>query len=101
MPFYKDHVYPHLVSNPKPIETIRQRVVPLAQGKVLEIGVWPRRELRSLRSRQSDQGLCPRTQSRNDPNGGATASSNGTGYRISGSAGRTNSLGGRQRRYGR
>jgi ubiquinone/menaquinone biosynthesis C-methylase UbiE len=44
MPFYKDHVYPHLVSvlgNPKPIEEIRQRLIPLAQGKVLEIGVGP------------------------------------------------------------
>jgi len=44
MPFYKDRVYPHLVSalgNPKPIQTIRQRLVPLAQGKVLEIGVGP------------------------------------------------------------
>jgi rRNA processing protein Krr1/Pno1 len=36
MPFYKDHAYPDLVSvlgNPKPIEEIRQRIVPLAQGK--------------------------------------------------------------------
>ena len=44
MPFYKDHVYPHLVSvlgNPKPIEDIRQRIVPLAQGSVLETGVGP------------------------------------------------------------
>ncbi len=44
MPFYRDHVYPHLVSmlgNPKPIEEIRQRIVPLAQGNVLEIGVGP------------------------------------------------------------
>jgi len=44
MSFYKDHVYPHLVSllgNPKPIEEIRQRIVPLAQGNVLEIGVGP------------------------------------------------------------
>jgi len=44
MPFYKDHVYPHLVSvlgNPKPIEDIRRRMVPLAQGSVLEIGVGP------------------------------------------------------------
>ena len=44
MPFYKDHVYPHLVSmlgNPKPIEEIRRRIVPLAQGSVLEIGVGP------------------------------------------------------------
>jgi SAM-dependent methyltransferase len=44
MPFYKDHVYPHLVSvlgNPKPIQDIRQRFVPLAHGSVLEIGVGP------------------------------------------------------------
>jgi SAM-dependent methyltransferase len=44
MPFYKDHVYPYLVSalgNPKPIEDIRRRIVPLAQGSVLEIGVGP------------------------------------------------------------
>jgi len=44
MSFYKDHIYPHLVSmlgNPKPIEEIRQRIVPLAQGSVLEIGVGP------------------------------------------------------------
>jgi hypothetical protein len=44
MPFYKDHVYPHLVSvlgNPKPIEDIRRRIIPLAQGDVLEIGVGP------------------------------------------------------------
>jgi len=44
MSFYKDHVYPHLVSklgNPKPIEEIRRRIVPLAQGNVLEIGVGP------------------------------------------------------------
>ena len=44
MPFYRDHVYPHLVSilgNPKPIEDIRRRIVPWAQGSVLEIGVGP------------------------------------------------------------
>jgi ubiquinone/menaquinone biosynthesis C-methylase UbiE len=44
MPFYKDHVYPYLVSwlgNHKPIEVIRQRIVPLARGNVLEIGVGP------------------------------------------------------------
>jgi SAM-dependent methyltransferase len=44
MPFYKDHVYPHLVSalgNPKPIDDIRRRIVPWAQGSVLEIGVGP------------------------------------------------------------
>jgi ubiquinone/menaquinone biosynthesis C-methylase UbiE len=44
MPFYRDHIYPHLVDllgNPKPIEEIRQCIVPLAQGCVLEIGVGP------------------------------------------------------------
>lgn len=44
MPFYKDRVYPCLVSmlgNPKPIENIRKRLLPLACGDVLEIGVGP------------------------------------------------------------
>jgi SAM-dependent methyltransferase len=44
MPFYRDHIYPHLISilgNPKPIREIRQKLVPLAQGTVLEIGVGP------------------------------------------------------------
>src|SRR5262249_48214083 len=41
---YRDHIYPHLVrvlGNPKPFRGVRQRIVPLAQGKVLEIGVGP------------------------------------------------------------
>jgi hypothetical protein len=44
MPFYRDRIYPHLVSmlgNPKPFREVRQRIVPLAEGKVLEIGVGP------------------------------------------------------------
>jgi SAM-dependent methyltransferase len=44
MPFYREHVYPHLVSvlgNPKPIDDIRKRIVSLAKGTVLEIGVGP------------------------------------------------------------
>jgi ubiquinone/menaquinone biosynthesis C-methylase UbiE len=44
MKFYRNRIYPHLVSmlgNPKPIEKIRQRIVPWAQGQVLEIGVGP------------------------------------------------------------
>jgi SAM-dependent methyltransferase len=44
MSFYRDRIYPHLVSmlgNPKPIEKIRQRIVPWAQGVILEIGVGP------------------------------------------------------------
>ena len=44
MSFYRNHVYPDLVcwlGNPKPIDEIRQRILPLAQGNVLEIGVGP------------------------------------------------------------
>lgn len=44
MPFYRNHVYPFLVTalgNPKPIETIRRRILPFASGTVLEIGVGP------------------------------------------------------------
>jgi len=42
MPFYKDHIYPYLVDtlgDPAPILKVRQQIIPLAQGKVLEIGV--------------------------------------------------------------
>lgn len=42
MSFYRDRVYPYLVSNlgdPEPIREIRRRIIPLAQGRVLEIGV--------------------------------------------------------------
>ena len=44
MSFYRERIYPHLVStlgNPKPIAEIRKQIVPLAQGDVLEIGVGP------------------------------------------------------------
>jgi len=44
MPFYRDHIYPRLVSalgDPKPIREVRQRMISLAQGEVLEIGVGP------------------------------------------------------------
>ena len=44
MPFYRDHIYPRLVAmlgDPKPIREVRQRIIPLAEGKVLEIGVGP------------------------------------------------------------
>lgn len=44
MPFYRDHIYPHLVNvlgDPKPIQQVRQRVIPFAKGDVLEIGVGP------------------------------------------------------------
>jgi SAM-dependent methyltransferase len=41
MPFYKDHFYPYLVDilgDPAPILKVRQQIIPLAQGNVLEIG---------------------------------------------------------------
>jgi len=41
MAFYRDYIYPHLVhalGNPKPIADIRERIIPLAYGDVLEIG---------------------------------------------------------------
>jgi len=42
--FYSDHVYTQLVSrlgNPQPIQDIRRKLLPLAHGNVLEIGVGP------------------------------------------------------------
>ncbi|MGH7497194.1 MAG: class I SAM-dependent methyltransferase [bacterium] len=42
MSFYRDYVYPHLVDrlgDPPPIQEVRRQIIPLAQGKVLEIGV--------------------------------------------------------------
>jgi ubiquinone/menaquinone biosynthesis C-methylase UbiE len=42
MPFYRDTIYPHLVDilgDPLPIKKIRQQIIPLAEGNVLEIGV--------------------------------------------------------------
>lgn len=42
MPFSRDHIYPRLVDilgDPSPIRKIRQQIIPLAHGKVLEIGV--------------------------------------------------------------
>lgn len=44
MSFYRNRVYPHIVTalgNPKPVQKIRQRLLPLAQGTVLEVGVGP------------------------------------------------------------
>ena len=44
MPFYRNRVYPHIVTalgNPKPIQKIRQQIIPLAEGTVLEVGVGP------------------------------------------------------------
>lgn len=44
MRFYREHVYPHLVrvlGDPEPFRKIRGRILPLAEGDVLEIGVGP------------------------------------------------------------
>jgi ubiquinone/menaquinone biosynthesis C-methylase UbiE len=44
MTFYREHIYPDLVNalgNPKPFDEIRQRILPLAHGDVLEVGVGP------------------------------------------------------------
>lgn len=41
MTFYKESIYPQLVNklgDPPPIKSIRRQIIPLAQGKVLEIG---------------------------------------------------------------
>jgi SAM-dependent methyltransferase len=41
MSFYKDSIYPRLVDilgDPPPIQKVRQQIIPLAQGEVLEIG---------------------------------------------------------------
>lgn len=41
MPFYRDRIYPHLVNslgNPEPIRRVRRQIIPLAEGKTLEIG---------------------------------------------------------------
>jgi ubiquinone/menaquinone biosynthesis C-methylase UbiE len=42
MPFYKDTIYPRLVDvlgDPSPIRKIREQIIPLAEGNILEIGV--------------------------------------------------------------
>jgi len=44
VPFYRARIYPFLVSklgNPEPVREIRRRIIPLARGTVLEIGVGP------------------------------------------------------------
>jgi ubiquinone/menaquinone biosynthesis C-methylase UbiE len=41
MPFYRDHIYPHLTAlgDTQPVRKVRERIIPPAQGRVLEIGV--------------------------------------------------------------
>ena len=41
MSFYRDRIYPQLVNrlgNPEPMRRVRQQIIPLAEGTVLEIG---------------------------------------------------------------
>jgi ubiquinone/menaquinone biosynthesis C-methylase UbiE len=73
MSFYREHVYPHLVrilGNPKPVQAIRQRLIPLAQGEVLEIGVGPGvnfahydpAKIRRLYALEPNRGMRPRAE---------------------------------------
>lgn len=42
MSFYTDHIYPylvHILGDPEPIRAVRRRIIPLAAGEVLEIGI--------------------------------------------------------------
>jgi ubiquinone/menaquinone biosynthesis C-methylase UbiE len=42
--FYRDRIYPHIVmalGNPPPVQKIRQQIIPMATGTVLEVGVGP------------------------------------------------------------
>jgi ubiquinone/menaquinone biosynthesis C-methylase UbiE len=44
MSFYRNRIYPHIVAalgNPRPIQKIREQVIALAAGAVLEVGVGP------------------------------------------------------------
>jgi ubiquinone/menaquinone biosynthesis C-methylase UbiE len=44
MAFYRNRIYPHIVSmlgNPRPIQKIREQIIPSARGTVLEVGVGP------------------------------------------------------------
>jgi ubiquinone/menaquinone biosynthesis C-methylase UbiE len=44
MSFYRDRIYPHIVTalgNPPPVQKIRQQLIPMAKGTVLEVGVGP------------------------------------------------------------
>lgn len=44
MSFYEDHCLPHLINlacNIKPVRKQREKVVPLAKGRVLEVGMGP------------------------------------------------------------
>src|SRR6516164_3640103 len=44
MRFYRNRIYPHIVTvlgNPEPVQKIRHQLIALARGTVLEVGVGP------------------------------------------------------------
>jgi len=80
MRFYNENIYPWLVTtlgDPEPIKEVRQRIIPLAQGTVLEIGVGPGVNFVHYDSGESEPGLCIGTQSGHDSPCGKAAVSNG------------------------
>lgn len=100
MSFYRENIYPRLVSalgDPPPIREVRRRLIPLASGKVLEVGAGPGVNFALYDPFKSEQGLRAGTQPRNDSARRATTAANQARYRISGPSGRKNSIG-RQRR---
>ncbi len=55
MTFYKNRIYPFLVNkfgNPSPIKEIRKKIIPLAYGNVLEIGVGTEMQIFLITIRQ-------------------------------------------------
>jgi SAM-dependent methyltransferase len=77
MPFYKDHIYPHLVDwlgNPPPIEKLRRDLIPSAEGTVLEIGVgsgpnfpyYDPARVNKLYALEPNQGMARRAKNRRD-----------------------------------
>src|SRR6266487_3064676 len=102
MPFYRDRIYPHLVrklGDPPPIREIRGRVVPLAEGKVLEIGVGPGVNFVHYDPARVTKVYALEPNAGDDPASRTATAPDEAGHRVSGSAGRTHSLGERQRRY--
>jgi ubiquinone/menaquinone biosynthesis C-methylase UbiE len=73
MSFYRNRVYPHLLTllgNPKPIQELRRQIVPSVAGTVLEIGVGPgvnfayydRSKVKRLYALEPNPGMVARAQ---------------------------------------
>src|SRR6266496_3596848 len=80
MPVYRDRVYPFLVDklgNPEPILKVRARILALAEGNVLEIGVGPGGNLKyydpgkvtKLYALEPNQGMIRLAERRRNRNG--------------------------------